>query len=624
MIRKSLTLFLILALVASAIPVAAQTSNPDIRTLVPQPTVSPGTENTVEFQLVNDPSGAEDETLTARNVRVRVGDEAPIDVLTEQLYVSELPAGQPVTQTLRMRVPADIDSGTYRIPLTVTYQYETNAGDPREITRSLDVPVKVQSGPRFVVADTNSTATVDGRGTLSVTMRNVGEEAASDATFTLASNDEDVSLGGGAQATRFVENWEQGATKTFEYDVGLAESAQPGDYSLDGTVAYKDASGNSRSSPSLTVGMTALPEVTFDVSDVESSIRVGDTGKVTGTITNTGPLTAHNAVVGFQPNSPTAQAVETEYAVGSLEPNESASFSFAVSVDGQADPGPRQYGVQVTYRNGDGDQVQSDTVDLPVRVNESGAGFAIRDVESTLRVGEEGTLSGTLVNTDDEPVTNAVLQFEPTGQTVSPVETEYAIGDLDPGEARPFTFDVEVTSSAGGGPRQFDFQVAYRDEDNQKRTSNPIEVQTEVGPQSDEFEVTPVNGTFAAGENGEFRIEVTNTREETLTDISAKIYTESPLSSSNSEAFIEELEPGESETVVFEVGASGDALAKTYPVKMDFQYDDSQGDTVISDTYQVPVEVTESEGSDLPLGVLGVVAVVLLGVVGFVYYRRRG
>ncbi|WP_231751602.1 hypothetical protein [Halogeometricum sp. CBA1124] len=72
MIRKSLTVLLVVALVASAVPAAALTSNPDIQVIVPQPTVQPGTENTVDFQLVNDPGGAEDETVTARNVRVRV------------------------------------------------------------------------------------------------------------------------------------------------------------------------------------------------------------------------------------------------------------------------------------------------------------------------------------------------------------------------------------------------------------------------------------------------------------------------------------------------------------------------------------------------------------------------
>jgi hypothetical protein len=623
MIRKSLTVLLVVALVASAVPAAALTSNPDIQVIVPQPTVQPGTENTVDFQLVNDPGGAEDETVTARNVRVRVGDKSPINVLTENLYVPQLPGGEPATQTLRMSVPSDIDSGTYRIPITVTYQFDSGSGDAKQITRSLEVPVKVQSGPRFVVTATNSTATVDGRGTLNVTMENVGEEAASDATFTLASSNNDVSLGGGAQATRFVENWKKGGEQTFQYDVRLGESAQPGNYSLEGTVSYKDASGNARTSPALTVGMRALPEVTFDVSEVESSLRVGGSGKVTGTITNTGPLTAHNAVVVFQTNSQTAQATETEYAAGSLEPGESTEFSFTVSVGESADPGPRQYGVQVNYRNGDGDQVQSDVVDLPVEVNESGSGFAIRNLESTLRVGEEGTLSGTLVNTDDEPVTNAVLRFDPSGQTVTPVETEYAVGNLAPGEARDFEFEVEVSSASAGGPRQFGFTVNYRDEDNTQRTSDAIEVRTEIGPKSDEFDVSPVNATYAAGETGEFRVEVTNTREEVLTDISAKIYTESPLTTSNSEAFIAELEPGESETIVFEVSSSGSALAKTYPVKMDFQYDDSQGETVISDTYQVPVEVTESEGGGLPLGLIAIVVVGLLGILGFVYVRRQ-
>jgi len=77
-------------------------------------------------------------------------------------------------------------------------------------------------------------------------------------------------------------------------------------------------------------------------------------------------------------------------------------------------------------------------------------------------------------------------------------------------------------------------------------------------------------------------------------------------------------------TIVFQLSADGGATEKTYPVKMDFQYDDEDGDTIISDTYQVPVDVAGGSGG-LPITLI-ILAVVLLGggAGGALYYRRRG
>jgi hypothetical protein len=463
---------------------------------------------------------------------------------------------------------------------------------------------------------------VNGQGTLEVTMENVGDTAAHDSTLTLTTSNSEVSLGASESSTRFVSEWDQGENRTFAFDATLGDTATAGNYSLDAVVDFEKPSGTVGESPSLTVPLEAHPEMTFAVSDIESSLSIGGTNTLSGTITNTGPMTAHNAVVEFDETSIT-EAVGGGYAVGSLAPGESAEFSFRVNVDESADAGPRQFGIQATFRNGNGDQLQSDFVDIRAPVGANDPGFEVRNVESTLRVGEQGSLEGTIVNTRDTDVSNAVVTFSDPGPTVTPIEESVAIGSLDPGEATNFSFDVEVTSSADAGPRQFDLGVSYRDQDNAVRDSGAIPTQVGVGPQSPEFDVEPVDGSLGAGSGGTFEVTVTNTREFTVSDVSAKIYTDSPLSTSDDEAFIDELEPGESRTIVFQLSADGGATEKTYPVKMDFQYDDDESDTIISDTYQIPVDVTSGSGSGLPIGLILLVVVVLGGGLGGVLYYRR-
>ena len=620
--RTLLVVLVVASLVVSAVPAVALTSNPDLRTVTESPNLQPGGINEVSFQLLNDPDGPDDDTRTATNVRVEPRDTGRIDVETGELYVPSLPDGDPAELSLRLNVPADLASGTYRIPLDLTYEYENGAGSAteREVTRH--VTVRVDSGPRFSVVDTNSTATVNGQGTLEVTMQNVGDTAARDSTLTLSTSSPDVSLGASESSTRFVSEWKEGENRTFTFDAALGDTATAGNYSLDAQIDFEKPSGTVGSSPSLTVPLEAHPEMTFRVSDLQSSLSIGGTDTLSGTITNTGPMTANNAVVQFN-ETPIAQAVGGGYAVGSLAPGESAEFSFRVNVDEGADAGPRQFGIQTSFRNANGDQLRSDAVDIRVPVGANDPGFEIQDVESTLRVGEEGTLDGTIVNTGDDRVTDAVVRFEDPGPTVTPIEDSVAIGDLGPGEAANFSFDVEVTSSSSAGPRQFDLAVSYRDADNAARASGDIPTRAGVGAGTAEFDVDPVDGNLSAGSGGEFRMTVTNTREYTVSDLSAKIYTDSPLSTSDDEAFVDELEPGESTTITFQLSADGGATEKTYPVKMDFQYDDEEGDTIISDTYQVPVDVAGSSGG-LPITLI-LVAVVLLGGAagGVLYYRRR-
>ncbi|RDI72979.1 COG1361 S-layer family protein [Halopelagius longus] len=517
MIRKVLAVVLVGALISSAVPVAAQTVEPELRTYVASPTLTPGQVNEVQVQLVNDASDFDDTASTAKNININPKDTGRLDVQTGSLFLPSLADPNAAQQgsaasreiTLAVKVPSDIEAGTYRIPIDVEYEWDSENG-PNERSTTEYATVRVEEGPRFAVVDTNSTATVGGSGTFEVTMENVGEQAARDSTLTLSSQSGDVAISGGQQGNRYVDRWETGERRTFEFDTSLTNTARPGNYTLNALVSYKDANGNDGRSPNISVGMNALPEQTFDIGGVNSSLRVGEEGTLTAEVTNNGPQPARNAVV---------------------------------------------------------------VIDQP-------------------------------------------------GQTVTPIETEYAVGDLAPGESASFSFDVEVSSEATSGPRQLGMSVKYRGDNGKQRQSDTIDVRAEVAPQADEFDVEPVNSTFAAGDGGTLELTVTNTRNETLTDISAKIYPESPLSSSNSEAFIEELGPGESETIRFQTSAGGDAMPKTYPMKLDFQYDDADGDTLISDTYQVPVRVTESEGGGLPFVVVGV-ALALLGAGGALIYRRR-
>ena len=117
---------------------------------------------------------------------------------------------------------------------------------------------------------------------------------------------------------------------------------------------------------------------------------------------------------------------------------------------------------------------------------------------------------------------------------------------------------------------------------------------------------------------------MTNTGDEPLRDVEAKAFVRAPLSSDDDEGIIPALAPGETKTIVIGLATGSNALEKSYPVSVDFQYELPDGDTRVSSTYQVPVTVEQQEDGGFPFlpVVLGAAAVVAVGL--FAWFRRDG
>ena len=120
--------------------------------------------------------------------------------------------------------------------------------------------------------------------------------------------------------------------------------------------------------------------------------------------------------------------------------------------------------------------------------------------------------------------------------------------------------------------------------------------------------------TFAVTNNGDSRV----------TNVNAKMYASSPISVGDDQAFAASLAPGQTKNLTFKLSASGSALAKSYPLQVDFQYDQN-GNTKLSNYYQVPLAVSQpSSSGGLPIGYIAVGVVVVLALAGgYIYYRRQ-
>ena len=452
---------------------------------------------------------------TARNVRVTAdAGGTPFEIETGTLAIGSVTESAPGEATVSVNVPEDVERGTYDIDVEVKYSYtrQQDGGVTYDDDETLDaeVEVRISDDARFEIVDVTTDARIGGEGNVTATLRNVGNEPARDAIVTGTTTGSAAVIGDGS-ADVFVGDWEPDTNRTVTFESAVASSLEGGAYALVTSVDYRDPNGIDATSPTSRAGVVPAPEQSFSVDNVEGTLEVGYSGTVSGTLTNEGPFDVEDAVLIADAQSQRVSLGESRYALPDIPAGESVEFSFDADVNGNADPGPRQFRFTTEYTSGD----------------------------STIAVDETRRI--------------------------------------------------------------------------------------EVAPRQPEFDLAADNTTVPAGETRRISFEITNQRPETLSSINAGLYADSPLSAPNDEAFVDELEPGESTEIWFEVSAASDASVETHPIELDFRYDDERGNDRISDVTQFPIEVTEStDDGGLPIATLAVALLVAVAAAGaVVWYRRR-
>jgi uncharacterized repeat protein (TIGR01451 family) len=532
-IKTVLTTILLASILLAPIGTAVAGSEqvigqPNISISTPENEVSPGQRTTLDLYLTNDGSLAQsgdaewvDRVTTARATSLdALSGDSPIEVHTNTIPAGSVPTGTNGPYGLSITVPEGTAPGTYRLPVRLRYSYTSivTYGDGRPEfdesfrSRRTTVALRVVSEPRFDVEETTSSAQIGDEGRVAVTIRNTGSEPASEAAVTIESQSDEVTFGTGSQRSEsFHGEWAPGETKTATYAIKTSDDALRRSYSLTTLVEYTDADGISGSSAPMRTSVRPEPAQAFDLSSLDVSLRVGEDGRLTGTVDNDGP----------------------------------------------------------------------------------------------------------------EPVANAVIRFGSSNPNVNVESREFAIGYLGVDEAADFRYDVTVSEAASASTQQLNFTVRYRNEQGDARTSDPLERTVSIEPHRDRFSIAAVNRTVVVGNTTTFDVRITNDGEEPLQNVEAKAFLQDPLSSDDDEGLIPDLDPGETETITIGLGASRGALEKTYPLSIDFQYEMPDGDTEVSQSYTVPVDVRSAPSEGPPMQLIVGAGVLVMLVLGGWLWRRR-
>ncbi|HET7324563.1 MAG TPA: CARDB domain-containing protein [Halococcus sp.] len=538
--------------------------------------------------------------------------------------LGSLDPGESESFELPVFVNSTVEPGQRQIPLVV--QYYDSSGTPlrsEPLTTQVDIAAEREA---FEIVDVDSSVESGEQGTLSVTIENTGENI-TDAAVSFQSLSAGILFGQSPNATQFVEEWSAGERRTFDFEVTATESATGQTYPMGISLTYEETDGDQAQSGPLRFGVTPDEQQDdFRVLSSSTDVQVGGTGTVSVTLENNGE-NASAAVVTLQSLSGDitfGRSANATQFVGEWPAGARRTVTFNATASNQTQVRSYPFRVSVSYEDTDGDQRQAEPFTVGVTPLPEQA-FDITNASSTLRVGSEGTVSATVTNRGPQNVSNAVVKLRTQDQNTNPQATEAAIGGLPAGESATVSFPVEITDSAEPGQHQFSFIVVYDDQNSNTRRSSTLDVQVGVGPQREAFTVERANASVNAGSSGTVTLNVTNNRGKVVSNINAKAYVDDPLSISNSEAYIARLAPNETRQVAFDVSASDSATSSQYPLSVDFEYETASGESKLSQTYEVPISVTATEGGGifssfgLTIG-LGVLLVVL--GVGWVWSRR--
>lgn len=526
--------------------------------------------------------------------------------------------------------------------------------------------------PTFDVYTSDNVAEPGEEAIITTTIENEGEitgegDDTEEATVTeargvsaeLDSGDAPVSVDAGEAQLGSVS---QGQTTTESFDITVDGDATPGTYQLPVELTYTytpEVDGNDEADE-VTTTETLTTEIEIDESSqfaidgTTSDVSAGESSESTIDITNTGPNDASEAVVTLDaPDSNldiTSQS--TDIYIGDWGAGETQAIDFVTELDDDALPQDYTIYATVEYLDESNNEQTSRQLRTAITTSE-GQEFSVDSVESDLWVGEDGEVSGEITNQGPNQVDNVVLLLGDgggeeidilgdigegpgvsLGENVEPREMQYSVGTLTSGESAQFAFPLAVSSEAEAGPREAEVTTRYRTTGGDVQTSDPLDLSVEIGEERDIFTVESQDSeasneddetgteteetdstdeaTFNPGETSTLEIAVTNDHDETLSNVRAQTFTDDPLGIADDEVFIPEIEPGETEVLQFDLEVGEGADPQTYPVEIDFQYDDEENTDQLSETYRTPVTVTEPADDGLSWALVVVVGVIVL------------
>lgn len=301
---------------------------------------------------------------------------------------------------------------------------------------------------------------------------------------------------------------------------------------------------------------------------------------------------------------------------------------------------------------GDGEVSRGDTVTLNINLMNKGVitGFKSEqsaDPSSLL----EQKLQQTEMNYEAQKTTAigivaTLVSLDPTVKVKSgPQEAGSLVSGQQTEEPVKFTIEVSKNAPAGGHPLMLNLLYGFQEnvqingakETDLGVTDLEVGLWYDVGSQNitipvkikEEavFQVIDVESELVAGEKGLLSVTYKNTGELRAKDATVRLSISDPFSTTDDQAFIGSLDPGESAIARFNLKVDGAATIKQYSINSEISYEDPDGHSQISDTIKINTKIQPERSSwdnlkKYSQTVFVLVIVIIIGFGAYIYWKK--
>lgn len=590
--------------------------SPNINAFISDDTIRAGEQKVLSVRLRNSgsisengPDRFETEVQTAREVVVSFDAGNDLDIRTGKVAIRDIPPGQTVQTSVSVSAKQDIDGAT-DVSVDTSYNYTdeityNTTNDERlddsetETTETDDVTLNAIDTARFSATSPSSDIPIGETGITTVEVENTGTEDVTDATLSLQSPSSAVSFGQSQTNSVQIGNLDESEDEKFDLTVRFSETAARTNYDIESTMNYRNENGQQRTADVQDLSLRPERDMEIRFVDSETSAIVGGSGETKISLENEGPYDIYDSTIRISSNSGPisfgGRSGTTVIDVGEWEEDDVIDFNVSTDVSDDGSIEPYSVSTTVVYQNRDNIQ-NTENVNGVNLIPQSEQNVTTSVESSDVTEGEEGTVSVTVNNNGPKMIEETKISAS-GDESISFLQDSRNIGKIDVGESKTTNLPVESPKGLDSSTQNVDLTVEYDYDGSGGRESVQNLSSIEVEENKNLFEISADDNNIEQGERRTVRINVENSMSRSISDIDAEFSSSDPLSISQDTAFIESLSSNEEDVINISVQADSGAIPNTYQLEVDFEYEDSDGTSKLSEVYSVPVEVSEAEDS---------------------------
>ena len=326
----------------------------------------------------------EDQQNTAKTATIGLASAGDtVTVRTDPQMVGDIPGGATVPVRFRIKISANATAEEYQLPLTLRYRYlkvivqeradmfeydYNNAEETLPVTIRMQRHVKAQ-----VIEAVPEQLTVGSDGYLNLKIRNTGPENGTLASVKLLRNGESPIIP--VDSTVFIGDFPSGDTIACRYKVSVSNDATNQAYPVDLAVSYTNREGTVVTSSKTTVGVPLNEQPVFTVISPVPEVPRGTESTIDVTYRNNGKVPVYDAQARITPHDPVT-ASDSNAFLGDIAPGETATATFVLIADQDAETGEQTFDSTIRYRDATGISISSDPVPVQLNIVPSAGGIS--------------------------------------------------------------------------------------------------------------------------------------------------------------------------------------------------------------------------------------------------------